>query len=104
MKTIITFILISNFSFAQINTDYEILLLFDSSKKEMIKTTYDLNENQSFDFILSKNEEKTYNYFLLIDQKGQLIKSLKGATSSACCSLNLFYNPKKNKPKKKKKI
>ena len=65
----------------------------------MVKFNYGLKEQQNTGFILSKIEEK-YNYSLGIDDKGKLIKWLRGATGNPCCSVSLNYDPKKNKQKK----
>lgn len=91
-----------NISYSQKESEYDIFLILDSSKKEMITSR---SENGDFiSFIVSKPEEKRPNYSLLIDENGKLQKFLRGTSSWGCCSMTMVHCSKLNKQKKILKI
>lgn len=106
MKQFIYFIIIFFIQTAhsQLILDYDITLIFDSSKNEMfvkdkINSKYPF---KMFSFIRAR--EKEYSYSFHINKRGQLIKGLKGATHWGDYKTSLIHDPKKHSKEIKVKV
>lgn len=82
--------------YSQIKPEYEIYLMFDSSKNQ-IRVNEKNVKNYTFKFFhIPRADEKKYPYSYSIDDNGKLRKGLKGAVGYGCCNITATYNNKEN--------
>ncbi|WP_458626406.1 hypothetical protein [Winogradskyella sp. PC D3.3] len=104
MKKIVIILIIisSNFSsFSQTKTDYNIILKFDSLKKEIYIKEFNIEGDQLLAFNISKTVKDLKPVDSIgVDENGKLQRYIKGSTSWGCCSETLYYYSKIHKQEK----
>ena len=98
---------ISNLGFSQFNQDYDIFLLLDSEKKEMLVNSYFVENDliiRRYSIVKNIPKEKGEYLSFGINKKGKIYTAIRGANHSKPGELLLIHGPSKHTKKKFLKI